>query len=1625
MAFQAVVGTWFAAHVVGEAPVGQRFGLDATVLPVQLQFETGARLDDIEIHLADGGLISVQCKTRPTLSFGPESALTRTIAQLVEMFAATKTGTSGLDLERSAAILAVASDASGSLDYLESACRHFDYGGEWSGSKSRMNQGQLGALDVFEKSVRSAWNDAYFGPVSDADLISMARLFRIARFDDDNSGRDWREAARTVGTRLFGPQESGDAALDALYVAVRHLMRNGALSDQKGLIAALRNAGLDDTRSPSFDKDIDQVRRLSEAEITRLGRHTRLAISGGTSILRECQPDLIAAIEGGSLLVTGDPGAGKTGVLVTLGEALLADAAPTVFLSVDRLSGVSVREEIRTELGLDHPLLDVLAAWPGRQPGVFIIDALDASRGGASEAVFESLIEDAVARLGERWSIVASIRTFDLRNGRRFRQIMAGAPPSTRYAEADFHDIRHFHISRLTEAELREVSQTDRELGTLVERAPPDVRELLRNVFNLSLAAELVANGVSAETISSVRTQSDLIDRYEDERLPSPKLRAAAKLAVETMVQRRRLSVRKIDVSHDAIDEVLKSGVLVPAGDRIAFGHHVLFDHIAGRFYLDWDDPVHLVSQVTEDPAVGLLLSPSLRFAMERVWREDANGRPKTWGMIANIVAAPQTDPVVTSVALRTVAERVSDPQDIVGLCRLLRDGNRTDTLAEALSRLARFVNMRIAEHGAVSADVAKAWATVAKVAIGKEERALADGASVLLSTLFEKTDLTDPDVFTLFGQASRDLLGFAWASVPPMGRLTAMGIRFVAKSFGSDPVASRLLLGRILDPSRFTEHADEEAPWLAEGLLTILPFDAGFAVEVFAALFGREAPPDEKTWLGGQPSRILPLTSNRRQDYEHARWRLRQGLPAMLKADPAAGTHAVEASAIGLAFERKGGADYREQRRFVVGQQTFDIVEDNLTLEEWRTDQERRGRANDSVLSDFATFLRDCPTEAFRTCIEAAMSGESTSSVWARLFGVGADRRGEADDLLWPVASTIDALNLRGVSRDAITYLAAVYGSRRPDERRQFEDGMIAHMQGATDEEARWPRAIAGRFLSIVAVDDLVTPAMKALRDELDSEKQLVGNQPFMTFTITSGPADGITDRLLERSGAPIESGPDYEIRSVTRPLEDGLKGYDKSSDAGRLLRLWVTTLHVVESIDLHGSGAHPETLHACWGAVSNAVGKVAEDEAFVPGEAGLPALTDLLSLLDRMSTSPYPEPREDTNSSLMGWSNWDVRVYVASSLMGLAKRFCLADPLLVDRLTPFLADPVPTVRLQIAQSLNVFWESARPAMWGMMEHIAQTETHKGVLGFFLSGPVFQIAGADPTRSEALVSQILARLPSRQDTPDLDKERNLDEALGYLAAHLWVGSERDAAQAWIKSWVDDIPEGEGRLWHVVSALRSALFLRFAPDAPERDGLIQDRAREVLLQVVQSSTEALQRAVVLQKDDTTEAGQATAARLYKAGDSLLDHACNQLYFGSGAFRSNTDDDRPGLMSADAMRRFLEEYGPLLDAIGECGTARTAYHLVELYEYLAAAAPEDVFDRVAALLVGPAKRDGYHFESLGSDVLVRLVRRYLADHRSVFDDPARRANLLLVLELFSGAGWSEAMKLLYELPDLLR
>jgi len=82
-------------------------------------------------------------------------------------------------------------------------------------------------------------------------------------------------------------------------------------------------------------------------------------------------------------------------------------------------------------------------------------------------------------------------------------------------------------------------------------------------------------------------------------------------------------------------------------------------------------------------------------------------------------------------------------------------------------------------------------------------------------------------------------------------------------------------------------------------------------------------------------------------------------------------------------------------------------------------------------------------------------------------------------------------------------------------------------------------------------------------------------------------------------------------------------------------------------------------------------------------------------------------------------------------------------------------------------------------------------------------------------------------------------------------------------------------------------------------------------------------------------------------------------------------------------------------------------------------------PAGVFDLIAFAVLRGGHQSGYQFESLAADLMVKLVGRYLADHKEIFVNPQRRTALVAALETFVDAGWPSAQRLLYRLPELLQ
>lgn len=386
------------------------------------------------------------------------------------------------------------------------------------------------------------------------------------------------------------------------------------------------------------------------------------------------------------------------------------------------------------------------------------------------------------------------------------------------------------------------------------------------------------------------------------------------------------------------------------------------------------------------------------------------------------------------------------------------------------------------------------------------------------------------------------------------------------------------------------------------------------------------------------------------------------------------------------------------------------------------------------------------------------------------------------------------------------------------------------------------------------------------------------------------------------------------------------------------------------------------------------------------------------------------------------LSWGNWDVRVYAAESWISLAPRFADANPEIVDQIEAILADPVAAVRLQAAQNLQVICLAAPERMWAMGERLVREERNAKIVTAYIGRSLGRFSHAEPDRCEAILAIVRDRMAG-----DLAQEGegrdHIQEAMGHWVAQLYAGQGRPATRVWLEEWASD-PQRYGTLLNSYSSsLRGAYFDRYASDAEDGDREMNDRAQEGLLAVLQPAFLVSDEAYAVLASDAEETAKQIAGARYREAEHVIHHAMNQLYFGAGA-HSETDGGR-GLLGQEAMARFLVDYAEILALLARSREPATLHHLIELYEYLIPGDPVAVFGAIHSILFGRGEAEGYHHESLGNTAVVRIVRRYIADHRDIFDDEGRRAGLVEILQLFSEVGWTEALRLLYDLPDLLR
>ena len=1266
---------------------------------------------------------------------------------------------------------------------------------------------------------------------------------------------------------------------------------------------------------------------------------------------------------------------------------------------------------LQRELALSHSLLGVLSNWPGDGPAFLFIDALDATRGGRSEAVFRAVIAGALALPGGRWRVVASIRTFDLKLGHQFRELFAGQPPDPAFTDPTFSQVRHVLVPPWSRPELAELLARAPALETAIRVGGPRLLELAQVPFNTKLLADLINNGVEPAAYGEINSQVELLGLYWSRRVVG--LGSSADIALQAvvsqMVEQRALRARKLDAARanpEALDGLLAANVLIPLGSEqqfVVFRHHILFDYAASRLYLRLDNLETTLPLLDRGRGLGLMLAPALAFALRGLWVDSDAGHRQFWDAVVGIVGDKRCDPIARSVSARTASELPQLRDDMGGLLAALGPATSRNSAATAFGHIVGALAVRADDRERIAA--APWCALAADVVVDIEHVLYPLRTLVFLMVSRTETDGQGAEV----GRASRAVLSYGLDHPETSSQIIAASIDFVADTYVTDIPASRALLRRLLEPDRFAAHADQELPWLARKMAPIGTADPDFVVEVYAAIFGGQIHDTSKTSIG--QSSILPLLSSRDQDYDMARFGLKEYFPHFLESRPMRALTALQRAMSGYIAQKHPPPGEAKSWTIAVDGREARLRADESHIWAWNPDETHPDNTID-LLRAFVARLRGAEPAVARAMVEHVIEHNNVAVIWARTFLVAAERPDVVGDLLWPFAIQEPFLQCADTTKDAVDFVATRYPSEPEREREGFE-------RAASVFDFSWsrePEAARNRFLQRVfgriGLPNLVLAESRAFVET----QHAAGGRPSENrrpFMIKSG---FVEERdpywWLTEAGVDTKERKNASLLKKTDQVKDRLKLEPPSNDHFDIGKA-ITILQRLHR-GIASASVDPRVADHANGILGRGAAKVL-GRPIEQLRATADAVHQLAPLVVYLVDLTAPPPGADAEAAFERNASWGFspKIDAATSIMRLMQ----FDPVYLARfratVETLLADAEPAVRLQVGDRLTVLWDADREWMWQLADRIVREETNRGVLKFFVNDLLNRLVHHAPEQVETLAFILGGREFPREEAPT----QSLLEEIGSITAILWMSHGRERAKRALESWLADPPTHRPELGHAINVSREALILKYR-EGDERSAAITRRAQEFAAWTVEATASGVER--YLASVDPSESEKQRAGIFAQ----LLNNMSDQFYFASGAFQES-QGQIPALATTEAKAAFLQDNYATLRRIADAGTPPTIFHLIELLEFLIPADPERVFDLVAHALLGAGQRHQFQFESLGADRFVGLVGRFLADHRPLFADDGRRDQLVACLDVFMEAGWPAARRLLYRLPELLQ
>ena len=1506
------------------------------------------------------------------------------------------------------------------------------------------------AMQALLEQAKRSWKLVFKKAPTNAELCDFFRLVHVEVFDFGDGLHHDKAASQTIRESLADKPTESKRIWSWLDLHFRQNNERGLRRTAATLRQRLAAEGMKLKAAPSFAEDVDFLRQLTARNLERLKDHTLLRFpKAEIHIERTAElTALVAAAKRGHLLVTGEPGCGKSGLMHPLAESLARDGIPVVLLLAEEIFGKEWNG-LPNLPGLTRALNDVLANWPNGARGVLITDALDAVRDEATQKLLRRLLQN-VQRGNSGWTVVASVREFDLKHGRELRETFPGEGVEG-HVSSEFAGVAHFHVTGLTDAHLDALIVQAPKIAPFVASARGSHRAdgIHRSPFFLRLAAELLRAGVSATRLADSSSPAVLLRRFWEKQFQSGAGTSARESALHAicgrMVELRTmaLSVQQVSLGvpeRDAIMElrsrgilqspILKHGSLVGAGE-LRFSHHLLHDYAVARSLIP-DTSGPFSAFVIGHPLLPIFYRQSFLLALEELW-DGEDGRVGFWETALKLESVASLHGVSRNLAPILAGRRVDTPGDLQPLADAVAASTNEDSAAKKALRHMALGLQDVADDPLCAA--AGAWCDFAK-----KLAALLPGRASLETPLVRivarlnavSASFADEPLRDL-NAAARGLLAHHVSKDVPRGwryaGLTAS--ETLCLTFRLAPLETEEAFCAMLRPERLAAFPHWDLFDLAHQIKHLGDDGESVVLRLFEAAFSTEPDTEEWEYFGGQ---IMSMRMQNRDNWNSIHYSLaeyyesRSGTNAGLLTELACIAWNAAARR-----HRRGKSDERIMATFSFRGSECALVEDCGHF--WgRTNEHEENK----ILTQFEVLLNEWAathdTARLSVALDRFAVRNRTSEMWKVFLIAGAKHPQTLGRELEPVLKESLFLTHFDYSDGGIVLFVALHKSGDTVQRERLERVILELPQTARflrDEPREpmpgWLEYAQNELLGSLDEANIVLPEVRALLTERQLQRPLPVNCEPEGVRVTSSTISN--EKMLERRGVSLKD----KVNSELSRLREALKPF-REPDGGKLTDndftgLWPLIDQCERAVRRHRK-THQQMADELWGHLVGACHSIANQARWPANDERWKTVRRILLAA---SSDPSPKSEENDDDREDRWPGWGwpaPRIDAAQGLPFLVLRVARCDTQVAAALRRLCRDTSHALRFNLAGCLAVLSQVEPELMWGLVDRFIRHEKRFSVLEALLLS-LNRLWGSFAPDVMVRIARIAKSARTAPDTHDIHART----AEVYLFRYLRTGdSDCESVVDGLIADCDSV-----RASHALSRLpgscRSGKWLTVGNAVKVVAQEEADRKRTwaffgKLLSTAQGKLRQHQehwRQLHADGQPDAEALKPTQEAIDRT-IRLVDNIAMQLYFASGAYaeEQNKDDDR---LTEPQKKRFWVEAGEIFSALSEEVHPHTAHHVVQTLRHLLPYAPREVF-LVATRAITSSSAAGYQHESLAVSEVVKLIQCALADPREIFHSPDNTeseclAALLKVLDLFVEAGWAEARQLTNRLEEIYR